>query len=260
MKKAADISVIAHKRAMKYCRPGSYEYELEGEMVHTFYQHGCRDSAYPSIVGSGKNSCILHYTDNDQVLTDGDLVLIDAGVEYKGYASDITRTFPVNGKFTSPQKLIYQLVLDAQEAAFNKIKPGNHWDEPHFAAVNVITKGLLKLGLLKGSLEQLIDDEKYKEFYMHRTGHWLGLDVHDVGDYKLGGEWRVFEPGMTLTVEPGIYIKKSRKLDKKWWNIGIRIEDDVHVTEQGYELITQGLPRSISDIESYMSNEYTHDL
>ena len=260
MKKAADISVIAHKRAMKYCRPGSYEYELEGEIVHTFYQHGCRDSAYPSIVGSGKNSCILHYTDNDQVLTDGDLVLIDAGVEYKGYASDITRTFPVNGKFTNAQKLIYQLVLDAQEAAFNKIKPGNHWDEPHFAAVRVITKGLLKLGILKGTLEQLIANEKYKEFYMHRTGHWLGLDVHDVGDYKLGGEWRVFEPGMTLTVEPGIYIKRSRKLDKKWWNIGIRIEDDVHVTEQGYELITQGLPRTISDIESYMANEDTHDL
>ncbi len=255
MKKAAQISVKAHKRAMKYSQAGRYEYELEGEMIHTFYQNGCRDSAYPSIVGSGKNGCILHYTDNDQLLNNGDLVLIDAGVEYHGYASDITCTFPVNGKFSSTQKLIYELVLAAQKAAFAKIKPGNHWDEPHTAAVNVITQGLLKLGLLKGSLDELIKDGKYKEFYMHRTGHWLGLDVHDVGDYKLGGQWRVFEPGMALTVEPGIYIQKNKKLDKKWWNIGIRIEDDVHVTETGYELLTQGLPRTVQEIEAYMENE-----
>ena len=253
MKKAAEVSVLAHKRAMQFCSPGKYEYELEGEIIHTFYQHGCRDSAYPSIVGSGKNGCILHYTDNDQLLKDGDLVLIDAGVEYQGYAADITRTFPVNGKFSHAQKLIYELVLAAQEAAFKKIKPGNHWDDPHVEAVKVITRGLLDLGILKGSLDKLIGDGKYKDFYMHRTGHWLGLDVHDVGDYKLGGQWREFEPGMTLTVEPGIYIKRNKKLDKKWWDIGIRIEDDVRVTKGGYEILTQGLPRTVDEIEALMA-------
>lgn len=254
MKKAARISVDAHIRAMQFSQPGKYEYQLEGELVHTFYQNGCRDCAYPSIVGSGKNTCVLHYTDNNKALEDGDLVLIDAGAEYKGYASDITRTFPANGKFSQSQKLIYDLVLKAQMAAFKKIKPGNHWDEPHLAAVKVITQGLIQLGLLKGSLNKNIKEEKYKEFYMHRTGHWLGLDVHDVGDYKVGGQWRVFEPGMVLTVEPGIYIKKNKKLDKKWWNIGVRIEDDVHVTEDGYEILTQGLPRTVKEIETLMTN------
>ncbi|MCK5666515.1 MAG: aminopeptidase P N-terminal domain-containing protein, partial [Thiotrichaceae bacterium] len=255
MKKAAEVSVQAHKRAMQFCKPDKYEYELEGEIIHTFYKHGCRDSAYPSIVGSGKNGCILHYTDNDQKLNDGDLVLIDAGVEHKGYASDITRTFPVNGKFSRAQKAIYDLVLKAQEAAFKKIKPGNHWDDPHTEAVKIITQGLLKLGILEGSVDTLIADGKYKEFYMHRTGHWLGLDVHDVGDYKLGGEWREFEPGMILTVEPGIYIKRNKKLDKRWWNIGIRIEDDVCVTDTGYELLTKGLPRTTDEIETLMATE-----
>ncbi len=255
MRKAAEISVKAHIRAMKYASPGRYEYDLEGEIIHEFYRHGCRETAYPSIVGSGKNSCILHYTENSQKLHDGDLVLIDAGVEYKGYAADITRTFPVNGKFSATQKKIYDLVLKAQQAAFEQIRPGNHWDAPHLAAVRTITQGLIDLGILKGTLEKCLKNESYKKYYMHRTGHWLGMDVHDVGDYKLDGQWRTLEPGMTLTVEPGIYIARTRKLDKKWWHIGVRIEDDVLVTQNGFELLTPGLPRTTDEIEQLMAKQ-----
>ena len=253
MKQAAQISVQAHIRAMRSARPGLYEYHLEGEILHEFFTQGCRNSAYPAIVGSGRNSCILHYTENDQQIQDGDLVLIDAGVEYKGYAADITRTFPANGRFTPTQKRVYDLVLQAQQAAFAQIKPGNHWDEPHHAAVETITRGLLDLGILKGTLQDCLKKQSYRKYYMHRTGHWLGLDVHDVGDYKLDGQWRAFAPGMTLTVEPGLYIDQPRKLDKKWWHTGVRIEDNVLVTDSGYELLTAGLPRTTDEIEAVMA-------
>jgi len=254
MKTAAKISISAHKRAMKFCQPGQYEYHLEGEIIHEFYKNGCRNDAYPSIVGGGKNACTLHYTENDSKLKNGDLVLIDAGVEYQGYASDITRTFPVNGKFSKPQAQLYQLVLDAQIAAFEQIKPGNRWNEPHEAVIEVLTAGLVELGLLSGDVEQLIADEAYKQFFMHKTGHWLGLDVHDVGDYKVDGEWREFQAGMVLTVEPGLYVAKHNDVDKKWWNIGIRIEDDVLVTQKGYEILTKDMPKSINDIEQLMAS------
>jgi len=253
MKAAAKISIGAHKRAMQICKPGLYEYHLEGEIIHEFYQNGCRDDAYPSIVGGGKNACTLHYTENDSKLKDGDLVLIDAGVEYQGYASDITRTFPVNGKFSKAQAQLYQLVLDAQQAAFQQIKPGNTWNQPHEAVIEVLTAGLMQLGILNGNVDELIEDEAYKQFFMHKTGHWLGLDVHDVGDYKVAGEWREFQPGMALTVEPGLYVAKAKNVEKKWWNIGIRIEDDVVVTKNGCEILTKDMPKSISDIETLMA-------
>ncbi|MCL4146451.1 UNVERIFIED_CONTAM: hypothetical protein GTU68_009407, partial [Idotea baltica] len=205
MKKAAKAAVVGHRRAMKFCQPGVYEYQVEAELLYEFKKAGC-DTAYPSIVGGGENGCILHYTDNKDVLNDGELLLIDAGAEYQGYASDITRTFPINGVFSEPQLELYNLVLDAQYAAIDAVQPGNHWNDPHEAAVKVLTKGMVKLGLLKGRPAQLIKDGEYRRFYMHRTGHWLGLDVHDVGDYKIEEQWRLFEPGMVLTVEPGIYI------------------------------------------------------
>lgn len=259
MKQAAEISTRAHKRAMQNCQPGKFEYHLEGEIIHEFYQHGCRHDAYPSIVGGGKNACTLHYTENDSVLNSGDLVLIDAGVEYQGYASDITRTFPVSGRFSEAQAQLYELVLQAQQAAMQEIKPGNHWNEPHHAVLKVLTRGLVELGLIKGdgdddAIEQLIADEAYKPFFMHKTGHWLGLDVHDVGDYKVDGEWREFQPGMALTVEPGLYVSEQDGVDEKWWNIGIRIEDDVIVTETGCEVLTQNMPKSIQDIEQLMAS------
>ncbi|MDB0064583.1 M24B family metallopeptidase, partial [Gammaproteobacteria bacterium] len=209
---------------------------------------------YPSIVGGGANGCILHYTENNEVLQDGDLLLIDAGAEYQGYASDITRTFPVNGTFSDAQRALYDLVLDAQLAAIDAVQPGNHWDQPHMAAVKVLTKGMVKLGILKGRPAQLIKDGAYRKYYMHRTGHWLGLDVHDVGDYKLDEQWRIFEPGMVLTVEPGIYIPEgSRGVPKCYWNTGIRIEDDVRVTKDGHEVLTQALVKTSEDIEAFMA-------
>ncbi len=253
MKKAARISVAAHKRAIKACRPGLYEYSIEAEYQHEFTINGAQH-AYPPIVGGGVNGCILHYTDNREPLQDGDLLLIDAGCEVEGYASDITRTFPINGRFSPAQRDLYQLVLKAQKAAINKIIPGNHWNDPHNAAVRVITRGLIELKLLKGTLAKLIREQAYKRFYMHRTGHWLGLDVHDVGDYKVGDQWRMLEPGMVLTVEPGLYIPAhSRGVHRKWWNIGIRIEDDVLVTRQGHEVLSAGLPSGVEEIESLMA-------
>lgn len=251
MRDAAKVSIVAHEEAMKACQPNMMEYELDAEYAYIFRKNGM-EPAYTSIVGGGKNACILHYIDNNEKLNEGELVLIDAGAENQGYASDITRTFPVNGRFSDEQRQLYQVVLDAQYAAIEQAKPGNNWDDPHKAAVEVIVTGLLELGLLKGKYEKIIKKEKYKSFYMHKTGHWLGLDVHDVGDYKLDNEWRTLEAGMVLTVEPGIYVSPSNSVDKKWWNIGIRIEDDVLITETGNEVITGGLVKEIDDIEAMM--------
>uniref|UniRef100_UPI00258E0DA3 Xaa-Pro aminopeptidase n=1 Tax=uncultured Spongiibacter sp. TaxID=870896 RepID=UPI00258E0DA3 len=206
MRRAGEISAKAHCRAMRYCRPGVYEYQLEAEIQHEFAMAGARFPAYSSIVGSGKNGCILHYVENNSVIRDGELVLIDAGCEFEGYAADITRTFPANGRFNDEQRALYEVVLEAQLAAIEATQPGNHWNQPHEATVKVITEGLLRLGLLKGDLSELIETEAYKPFYMHRAGHWLGMDVHDVGDYRVQDQWRQLEPGMALTVEPGLYV------------------------------------------------------
>jgi Xaa-Pro aminopeptidase len=253
MKNAAKISVGAHKKAMQCTRPDVFEYQVDAEMKYHFMMNGARFEAYPSIVGGGKNGCVLHYTDNNEALNDGDLLLIDAGCEWQKYASDITRTFPVNGVFSDEQKALYQLVLDAQYAAIEQVKPGNHWNDPHEAAVKVLTEGLVKLGLLKGRVPTLVKNEAYKPYYMHRTGHWLGMDVHDVGDYKIDKQWRLLEPGMVLTVEPGLYIQPNAKeVDKKWRGIGIRIEDDVLVTKNGHEVLTAGAPKEVNDIEALM--------
>ena len=253
MRTAAEISVQAHIRAMQFTQAGKWEYQVEAEIIHEFMKNDCRSPAYPSIVGGGENGCILHYIENDHRLKNNDLLLIDAGAEYDYYAADITRTFPVNGKFTPAQKALYNLVLDAQKAAIAEVKPGNHWNQPHEAAVRVLTNGLLTLGLLKGKLETLIEKEQYRDFYMHRTGHWLGMDVHDVGDYKIGGEWRLLEPGMVLTVEPGLYIRDPENIAKKWHFIGIRIEDDVLVTKTGHEVLSQGAPKEVDEIEALMA-------
>jgi Xaa-Pro aminopeptidase len=253
MRQAADISARAHRRAMEICRPGMMEYELEAEFLHEFRKHG-GEPAYPAIVGGGENACILHYTENDAPLADGDLVLIDAGTEHDYYASDITRCFPVNGRFSTAQRAIYELVLDAQLAAVEEVKPGNGWNAPHEAAVKVLTRSLVKLGLLKGRPATLIKDQAYRQFYMHRTGHWLGMDVHDVGDYKVGEEWRVLEPGMVLTVEPGLYIAAGSKgVARKWQNIGVRIEDDVLVTRDGNDVLSKNVPKAVEEIEVLMS-------
>jgi Xaa-Pro aminopeptidase len=237
---------------MKRCKPGMWEYEVDAIFDYEFKKNGMV-SAYTSIVGGGENACILHYIDNNQCLQGGDLLLIDAGAEYHAYASDITRTFPVNGTFSEPQRQLYQLVLDAQKAAITAAIPGNHWDDPHQAAVQVLTQGLVDIGLLSGDVDQLIKDEKYRRFYMHKTGHWLGMDVHDVGDYKLDDAWRVLEPGMVLTVEPGLYISPADDIDEEWWNIGIRIEDDVLITRQGNEVLTGALEKEIDEIEALMA-------
>jgi len=255
MRKAASISAVAHKSAMQACQPGLMEYQLEAELIHKFMQQGARNSAYPSIVGGGANSCILHYTDNHDELMDGDVLLIDAGAEYEGYASDITRTFPINGKFTNAQKEIYEIVLCAQLAAIEQVQPGNHWNDPHIAAIKVISEGLLELGILKGKLSNLLKDHAYRKYYMHRTGHWLGMDVHDVGDYKVDGDWRMLESGMVLTVEPGLYFPAGTKgLAKKWWNIGVRIEDDVLVTKDGHDVLSKDTPKTIAEIEALMAD------
>ncbi|MCI8207932.1 Xaa-Pro aminopeptidase [Pseudomonas sp. S25] len=254
MREAAQISARAHVRAMQACRPGLYEFSIEAELDYEFRKGGAKMPAYGSIVASGRNACILHYQENDALLRDGDLVMIDAGCEIDCYASDISRTFPVSGKFSPEQKAIYELVLKAQEAAFAAIGPDKHWNQAHEATVLVITEGLVELGLLQGDVDELIADEAYKAFYMHRAGHWLGMDVHDVGDYKVGGEWRVLEVGMTLTVEPGIYIAPdNQQVAKKWRGIGVRIEDDVVVTKKGCEILTGGVPKSVAEIEALMA-------
>lgn len=254
MQQAATISAEGHRRAMSYCKPGVHEYELEAELLHAFTRAGARSPAYVSIVGAGDNACTLHYDSNNAEVKDGDLVLIDAGCEYEYYASDITRTFPANGKFSEEQKAIYEIVLKAQDAAIAAVGPGMPWDAPHNASVKVITQGLVKLGLLKGRTAQLIKSEAYKEFYMHRVGHWLGLDVHDVGDYKIDDDWRLMEPGMVTTIEPGIYISPSNtKVAKKWRGIGVRIEDDVLVTKKAYKILSTGIPKTVEEIESFMA-------
>lgn len=254
MRLAAEISAGAHIRAMQACRAGLREYSLEAELDYAFRRGGAKMPAYGSIVAAGRNGCILHYQENDALLKDGDLVLIDAGCEIDCYASDITRTFPVSGRFSPEQKAIYEVVLAAQEAAFAQIAPGKHWNHAHEATVRVITEGLVELGLLKGEVQALIDSEAYRAFYMHRAGHWLGMDVHDVGDYKVGGQWRVLEPGMALTVEPGIYIAAdNQNVAKKWRGIGVRIEDDVVVTRTGCEILTNGVPKTVAEIEALMA-------
>ncbi len=254
MKRSSEIAAGAHIRAMQKCKPGKTELQIEAELHHEFTRYGARFPAYSSIVAGGENACILHYTENSDKLKSGDLLLIDAGAEYEFYASDITRTFPVNGKFSKVQKQLYDLVLEAQLAAIEAIKPGNHWMQPHEAAVEVLTQGMIELGLLSGDKDQLIADEAYKQFYMHKTGHWIGLDVHDVGEYSIDKKPRVLEPGMVMTVEPGIYIPRSTVgIDKKFLGIGIRIEDDVLVTSDGYEILTQGVPKTTEEIEELMA-------
>ncbi len=255
MTRAVQISSDAHLRAMAMCRPGMTEYQVEAELSYAFKRSGSRRPAYPSIVAGGANACVLHYTDNNDTLRDGDLLLIDAGAEYDYYASDITRTFPVNGRFSKAQRALYEVVLEAQQAAIEQVKPGNHWNAPHEAAVEVLAEGLVALGLMKGSAKNIIKKERYRKFYVHRTGHWLGMDVHDVGDYKIGGEWRVLEPGMVMTVEPGLYVGSGDKqVARKWWNIGIRIEDDVLVTRDGHKVLTSAVPKAVDEIEAVVGS------
>ncbi|MDD3328750.1 MAG: Xaa-Pro aminopeptidase [Zoogloea sp.] len=253
MRRAADISAGAHRRAMAATRPGAFEYEVEAELLHEFRRHGSQAPAYGSIVAGGANACVLHYVDNQCRLQDGDLLLIDAGCELDGYASDITRTFPVNGRFSGPQKAVYELVLAAQAAAIAAIRPGIDWNTPHDAATRVLAQGYLDLGLLQGSLDGVLESGSYRQFYMHRTGHWLGLDVHDAGEYKLGGEWRLLAAGNVLTVEPGTYIRPADGVPEAFWNIGIRIEDDALVTPAGCDIITHAAPKSVADIEALMA-------
>jgi Xaa-Pro aminopeptidase len=253
MRKSAKIAVAAHRRAMRLTRPGLYEYEVEAEFRHEFRRNGAWASYCP-IVGGGANACTLHYVENSAELRDGDLLLIDAGCELDYYASDITRTFPVNGRFSPEQRAVYEIVFEAQNAAIEKTVRGNHWNDPHDAAVRVITRGLRKLGLLDGGLQKLIRDGAYREYYMHRTGHWLGMDVHDVGDYKVGDEWRVLEPGMVMTVEPGLYIPNKRSVPRAFRNIGIRIEDNVAVGSKGPDILSKGLERDPDAIEKLMQS------
>jgi Xaa-Pro aminopeptidase len=254
MSKAAKIAVAAHRRAMKVCRPGMNEFELEAEFLHEFRRHG-GECSYLPIVAGGENACILHYRSNGGVLEDGDLVLIDAGCEYEMYASDITRTFPVNGKFSERQRELYEIVLEANLAATAQATAGNHWNDPHEAAVKVVTRGLRSLGLLSGRLPALIKDGAYKKFFMHRTGHWLGIDVHDVGDYKVDDQWRLLEPGMSMTIEPGIYVAANASgRAKAWRGTGIRIEDDIVVTRNDARVLTTGIPTAVDEVEAFMAS------
>ncbi|WP_025041416.1 Xaa-Pro aminopeptidase [Nitrosospira briensis] len=252
MRRAAEISSGAHRRAMQNTRPGMGEYEVEAELLHEFRRHGAQAPAYTSIVACGANACVLHYVENNTRLKAGELLLIDAGCELDGYAADITRTFPVDGKFNPAQRDLYELVLSAQATAIKAVRPGNTWDAPHNAALQVLAQGFIDLGLCHGSVDEVIRSEDYKRFYMHRTGHWLGLDVHDVGEYKHNGEWRPLQPGMTLTVEPGCYVRPADNVPRHFWNIGIRIEDDVAVTETGCEVLTGAAPKTVAEIEELM--------
>ena len=254
MRRAARLSVEAHRRAMRACRPGMMEYEVQAELEYVFRKGGSQSPAYPPIVASGVNACVLHYIENDSECRDGDLMLIDAGAEVDCYAADVTRTFPVNGRYSPEQRALYEVVLAAQQAAIEAVRPGNHWNEPHEKAVEVLVDGLLALGLLNGRHDELVAGQHYRRFYMHRTGHWLGMDVHDVGDYKVDDQWRVLEPGMVMTVEPGLYIAPgSEDVDRRWWGIGIRIEDDVLVTRNGHEVLSAGLPKAVDEVEALMA-------
>ena len=254
MREAARIAARAHVRAMRGCRPGLYEYQIQAEIEYEF-RLARAEPSYLSIVGGGANGCILHYRENESVLRAGELLLIDAGCEYECYASDITRTFPVSGRFSKAQRALYDLVLEANRAAIAAVQPGNHWNQPHETAVQVLTAGLVRLGLLKGKVPALIKSLAYRRFYMHKTGHWLGMDVHDVGDYKIGDAWRLLEPGMVLTIEPGLYIPPgTRGVPPEFRNIGIRIEDDVLVTREGHEVLTDGVPKEAREIEALMAS------
>jgi len=255
MRRAAAISAKAHVRAMRATRPGKMEYEIEAELLYEFRRHGAQFPAYWPIVAGGANACVLHYSDNSARLDEGALLLIDAGCELDGYASDITRSFPVNGKFGGAQKDIYELVLAAQAAAIAATRPGAAWDVPHEAAVRVLAQGMIDFGLCSGSLDQVLETGDYKRFYMHRTGHWLGLDVHDAGEYKLEGKWRPLAAGMVLTVEPGCYIRPAEGVPEAYWNIGVRIEDDVLVTGSGCEVISAATPKSVADIEALVGKD-----
>jgi Xaa-Pro aminopeptidase len=250
MRRAASISSAAHERAMRATRPGRWEYEIEAELLYEFRKSGAQFPAYWPIVAGGANACILHYRENNARLADGDLLLIDAACELDGYAADITRTFPVGARFGDAQREIYELVLAAQAAAIEAVRPGARWNAPHDAAVRTLAQGFVDLGLCRGDVDQVIASEDYKRFYMHRTGHWLGLDVHDAGEYKRGGEWRVLEPGMVLTVEPGCYIRPADNVPARYWNIGVRIEDDVAVTVSGREVLTAAAPKTVRDLEA----------
>ncbi len=253
MRHVADISAQGHVRVMQAAKPGMYEYQLEAAFTHEVMQQGCRALAYPPIVAAGANACVLHYTDNTQPLSDGELLLIDAGGEYQGYAADITRTFPINGRFTKPQRAIYALVLKAQLAGIARVKPGTPWSAIQRTMIDILTQGLVDLGLLEGSVAQLVEDKAYGEFYMHGSGHWLGLDVHDPGAYQLGKNCRELEPGMVLTVEPGLYIAQTNeKVAKQWRGMGVRIEDDVLVTADGHEVLSAGVPKAMDEIEALM--------
>ncbi|MFM7065407.1 MAG: Xaa-Pro aminopeptidase [Gammaproteobacteria bacterium] len=253
MRRSAAIAVAAHERAMRFVAPGRNEHEVAAELLHEFHRHRA-DISYPPIVGGGRNACVLHYRANNAVLGDGDLLLIDAGCEFEYYASDITRTFPVNGRFSAAQRAVYEVVLEANLAAIAEVRPGRHWDEPHQAAVKVITAGLVALGILQGKVPQLVRDGAYREFFMHRTGHWLGMDVHDVGEYKVADEWREFMPGMVTTIEPGLYFPPDHpRVPKEFRGIGIRIEDDVAVTRGAPEVLTGALAKSPAEIESLMA-------
>ncbi|MGD9592808.1 MAG: Xaa-Pro aminopeptidase [Candidatus Berkiella sp.] len=252
MQKAASISTLAHQRAIEQCEVGMHEYTLEGILLNEFYRQGARYPAYPCIVASGNNACTLHYTQNNAVIKDGDLVLIDAGAEYDNYAADITRTFPANGKFSAPQRAIYELVLASQLAAINEVKPGVLWDAMQNKILSVIVQGLIDLKILKGELKTLIEEKAYLPFYMHNSGHWLGMDVHDVGEYKVHNQWRALSTNMVFTVEPGIYISQTNtSVDEKWRGIGVRIEDDVIVTQNGFEVLTQ-VAKAPQEIEKLM--------
>ena len=253
MRLAAEATCRGHCRIMAGVVPGIMEYELEAELNHEFAMGGARWPAYPAIVGGGNNACVLHYLDNNEPLRDGDLVLVDAGGEYQNYACDLTRTFPVNGKFTQAQEAVYEIVLEAQLAAIDKVQPGNTWNDPHDAAIRKLTEGLVRLGILTGEVDDLIDEHACLPYCTRRTGHWLGMDVHDVGSYQVNGEWRVFEQGMVTTIEPGLYFPEDRvEVPGRYRGLGVRIEDDVLVTKNGHEVLTDGVPKSIDGIEALM--------
>ncbi len=253
LRRAGEIACAAHRRALAATAPGRMEYEVMAEILYEFHRRRA-DISYHPIVGSGPNSCVLHYRDNNRQMKDGELLLIDAGCEYDYYASDVTRTLPVGGRFSKRQRAVYEVVLEAQKVAIEKVRAGGHWNDPHEAAVRAITQGLVRIGLLKGRTAQLIKDGAYRKFFMHRTGHWLGMDVHDVGEYKVGEQWRLLEPGMVMTIEPGIYIAPGTKgVRREWWGIGIRIEDDVVVTTGAPEVLSAAMPTDPDEIESLMA-------
>ncbi|MCL6556664.1 MAG: aminopeptidase P N-terminal domain-containing protein [Burkholderiales bacterium] len=255
MRRAAEISVAAHRRAMRATAPGRWEYEIEAELLYEFRRRGAQAPAYTPIVAGGANACVLHYVANNACLREGDLLLIDAGCELDGYAADITRTFPVTGRFRAAQRDCYEIVLAAQQAAMERVRPGARWNEPHEAALRVLAQGMIDLGLISGSVDGVLESGAYKRFYMHKTGHWLGMDVHDAGEYKRGGEWRELVPGMVLTVEPGLYIRPGEGVPEALAGIGIRIEDDVCVTAQGCEVLTQAAPKTVAEIEAWMQGQ-----